>query len=1456
MNGTSQKFDYSDDVWYSAKIENSPSSSTSYWETGAVHHAKITAAFYLPDAVSYSGSAKWNVENNDQGYMYNNLNDFCVEYCDPTGKTQVLTQEQMREQGWGVELIYDSSKNWDEDALSHDGQIVVFAITTPKSEGFNGYDSYVSGEHPAGYFPSGAVMNFKIRTRVDNAPDSEVMTDPEEWDQDYLSQVYVTLHDTDGSYAIKDDGTFAEENDLDQVSEGNYNGFAVANQDGHDFNLQANCYWNEDQKTADEKDDQETLIQDYDMDGEYDPYYVTNTSGEILIIKPKSTVRLDTSKPRLRVNDPDSDRYIMEDAHVRSAYEMRMMLDQVVNETAAVNTFIVNYNVPYYGTNTGSMNPADASNGTPMNQTLLEIRTGKWEIPADAAIDEETRAILENYLKVYIQVLKSDDPRAETAYYYPGENDSQNWQTIGNLKGYSLTDNAVIDIQKDYPDLVEHTYQIRWVIKAEGFEANGTTYSDEQAPIYYPVPVGFRLDVDADGNTDNGKQEMDDVDEERLNKEEPVENVLANTAYVKLRTAQYGEDDGINKHTNHFITAFPKYDDTKYAQISDRARGGFYVDPEVPVVDLSIQALYFSGSKPTGYQWKDNIIVDSETSNMLKYKVGYESISNQKDQDIIPDNATNPGIAVAVPYVDKLDENHFEYIDYQQPDENGHYQDDNYYIGDNYGKPDDPDDPNDPYRVDENLDKATPLWTWYVIEETSDGNPKILLPDDLDDTNDGLRLKDVTFTRKPIDMTSNQRTILNFNFTGKLRPGQKLMVEFMVPIEESDGNAVPTDMLQCKAYGFKKGNFDPYLKNQSALDNLGYEFDTSDVNNNDNVKDMMVTRLSGAIIFHTTSTIEQNKTTTTELDSNISFRAVPVPEGKDYEYKISMINKGTRPYNKLVFYDVLPDLGDNQIMNLDTSTGNTIPRNSKWHGWVKPESIKLVSFAAQAGGGGETAESTVDASQYEVWVGPIVKENGKFVLKDTSILPTQKELQAQDTYDTLTNNNSAKAKYFVKLDELLQLPDSDEKEELIKGIRAIWVQMNENYVLNGSDRLKLSVTLHSPLNLPEYVGTLDTTPDDTSTDPYLKYNETVAPYTGWNTFVSRWNDGIIENAKAGVYQNAPSGRGYIGSYVWNDADYSTKPDEGEGDYGVDAATGRIQLKNATTDLDFDGTKDDPGINHVKVQLLTENGYPCNRDGEAIMPEPGNEDQYILVDETTGQPIIDPMDPSQTMYLYSKAGGPVEFETESDYYGNDGYYILSNLKPGKYNLRFTFPENYNEYSVTTTSLGDSNTPVSVYRDGQLVYCGVSSGASPVRDLPNDKLVVQTATPITVKAVNEADFSSYDSSMTSYNVGVGRAYTYGGTVWLDETVVPDPSSPTGGTKIESDGYITPGESTLKDIEVSVYDMDDLTQPCIDGDGNPAVWTTADDGFYRFRLKPGKQYVVMVKDLASGRLLKPTP
>ena len=129
---------------------------------------------------------------------------------------------------------------------------------------------------------------------------------------------------------------------------------------------------------------------------------------------------------------------------------MKMMLDQAVNESTSLNTFIVNYNLPYYGTNMGTMNPADASNGKAMKQNLLEIKTGKWEIPLDAPIDATTRGVLEEHLKVYIEVLVSDDPRAETGYYYPGKGDSKNWQRIGNQAGYAIGESTSINIAETY----------------------------------------------------------------------------------------------------------------------------------------------------------------------------------------------------------------------------------------------------------------------------------------------------------------------------------------------------------------------------------------------------------------------------------------------------------------------------------------------------------------------------------------------------------------------------------------------------------------------------------------------------------------------------------------------------------------------------------------------------------------------------------------------------------------------------------------------------------------------------------------------------------------------------------------------------------------------------------------------------------------------------------------------
>ena len=48
-----------------------------------------------------------------------------------------------------------------------------------------------------------------------------------------------------------------------------------------------------------------------------------------------------------------------------------------------------------------------------------------------------------------------------------------------------------------------------------------------------------------------------------------------------------------------------------------------------------------------------------------------------------------------------------------------------------------------------------------------------------------------------------------------------------------------------------------------------------------------------------------------------------------------------------------------------------------------------------------------------------------------------------------------------------------------------------------------------------------------------------------------------------------------------------------------------------------------------------------------------------------------------------------YTTESDYYNNRGYYMFSMLKPGTYRLRFTFPQKYANYALTTKRIGASD-----------------------------------------------------------------------------------------------------------------------------------------------------------------------
>ena len=119
--------------------------------------------------------------------------------------------------------------------------------------------------------------------------------------------------------------------------------------------------------------------------------------------------------------------------------------------------------------------------------------------------------------------------------------------------------------------------------------------------------------------------------------------------------------------------------------------------------------------------------------------------------------------------------------------------------------------------------------------------------------------------------------------------------------------------------------------------------------------------------------------------------------------------------------------------------------------------------------------------------------------------------------------------------------------------------------------------------------------------------------------------------------------------------------------------------------------------------LNSYGQPCNYDGQAVEAKPttGKTDEY-------GRPYYYVLNPDGG-HISDAAGnvtmsvfGPLSTLTRSDNYGNQGYYILPNLAEGSYKLRFTMPESYNEYGLTTweIGLGEDKIPMAVTEPGEM------------------------------------------------------------------------------------------------------------------------------------------------------------
>ena len=191
-----ENFDYSDILWYSAKV--SSQSEADYRYRGSIFHAKMVVTFQLPENVRY-----WDEDNL--------LDDYYLEYTDKSGKKQTFTMKEAKAAGWGIELtqryfagdVAPAENTVDgltraDSATKRGGETLVFEITTPKDDGFDctNDNTYVAGCHPAGYF--NGTLNFKIKTRIDNL---ELPADTDSSWEDYYAKVYATFEQTDGKFA-------------------------------------------------------------------------------------------------------------------------------------------------------------------------------------------------------------------------------------------------------------------------------------------------------------------------------------------------------------------------------------------------------------------------------------------------------------------------------------------------------------------------------------------------------------------------------------------------------------------------------------------------------------------------------------------------------------------------------------------------------------------------------------------------------------------------------------------------------------------------------------------------------------------------------------------------------------------------------------------------------------------------------------------------------------------------------------------------------------------------------------------------------------------------------------------------------------------------------------------------------------------------------------------------------
>lgn len=1345
---------YGDNLWYRLKTENHPAYRDSgqtlkdYATTGDVTHSVFTINHTLPKALIYDDDSK--------------IESYYIEYTDQNGNKQTLSQSDIessdpaKNHGWKVQLEVKKVKDQNGD---YDHQEVLANIT-PGQEADVTSENIHKGKLPAGALRTGKDFSLVLRSRISELPEPEdILKDPDYWQ--YNSEPsYLDLHHMDGDFIVG--GNF-KERPVETVAYTNQ----VKDSEGND----------------------------YDYDRVYDERYSMAKAAGIRITKPEISVRTDTKDPRRIYQKDDITHDIRSsDALYKTKDVFTLLVDEATVHKGNLAQFIVQYKIPNRAPNTMRDGPAEASDPK-IGVSVKRVQTGKWEIPQDTKCNVDIDKLKE-HLRVYVDVLDIDSGSSNVT----DETDkSMKWVRL-NPDGAKINENKVIELTGNLKKYSEKGAidEMRWIVASDD-------------PVHYPVPQGFRLDVDADDSTAD-KEDVSVVEKkkaadngyktDKMHADTFTDSVNKNALQIAVQIG-LEEQTEISKFPNFFASGWGKYSDTQYAGLTVKDdRAGVEISSQNPSMDLKQGLQYLKkhvdADKNISYEWDKNIAINLKNSSKLKQTVQLINASDtmmklpsddpEKSKE---DNMSRPELAVGLPFIANIDEMKFDYVPYEQVES-------------------DKDCPLNPDYSAKNAEtKNRFYWTWRIVNAEDETQPP--------HTQD-LKLKAGTpeFYRKAVD-TSRDRNLVTWRFDNDLAPGDKIVIDYIYEIREPD-IGVPQEDMTTKVYGTKDGSFRFFITDEDDDEQASLRVDVSDVNNDSNTTDKNLAISSNNIAFEAFSTLTRGKKVVTEVDDSymLNTKPLPVQEGGKYTFSDILTNSDTTSnYSVPIFFDVLPYDGDKAITGSKNADGTytSLTRESQWNGW-----IDLKSFRIEKSDTGGTAQ--LDKSKYEVFVGPVKKNgDGSYSLYDMKNMPDVNERSTKEYYQAIADDKDKLNEHFVNVQDLLSA-NPDNMEEICKGVKMFMVRFtNQTADFGPSTSYVLKYDMEAPLNLPFMRGDADPAKNGNDSDPYV----------GWNTFAF-WakRDAPVDSARSGVVLQAPTGRGYVGDYVWNDLNGNGKQDEAQ---YKEAENGRMLPSKWTTDLNGDGKADDPGINGVKVELLTASGNPCNVDGDAVINKNG---QDFVMDESTG-------DVKNDIY-----GGPVTTKkqpystvTRSDYWGNQGYYIIANLKPGKYKLRFTMPNQYDDYQLSTP-ITKTNTKVTTGHKGD--------GGLTAETYTTDSFDVKA-----IDLSSEAAVKAYDKQAVDADIGVTKPVRYKGIVWKD--LIDDDGANHEDT--DFNGKIDPGEKLLEGVKVTAHEKGS-TKTAVGMDGKDLTAQTNADGVYQFdMLWPNKEYYFTIDELTvDGQLMKTSP